>query len=116
MKEWLYTNSFVVKDRKAFEVLKPFLRNDSKSCQMLANMVGFFYEVKPIRETTGDQLQHRIALVASGHHPRLSGSHRYHHCGNGRKASAQEERVVIYARVSSPEHKENLERQAERLV
>jgi predicted site-specific integrase-resolvase len=29
---------------------------------------------------------------------------------------AQEERVVIYARVSSPEHKENLERQVERLL
>jgi len=29
---------------------------------------------------------------------------------------AQEEHVVIYARVSSPEHKENLERQVERLL
>jgi predicted site-specific integrase-resolvase len=29
---------------------------------------------------------------------------------------SQEERVVIYARVSSPEHRENLERQVERLI
>jgi predicted site-specific integrase-resolvase len=33
-----------------------------------------------------------------------------------RKQARARERVVIYARVSSPEHKENLERQAERLV
>jgi putative resolvase len=32
------------------------------------------------------------------------------------KPQAKEERVVIYARVSSPEHRENLERQVERLT
>src|SRR6266496_1629279 len=32
------------------------------------------------------------------------------------KPRAPEERVAIYARVSSPEHRENLERQAERLT
>jgi putative resolvase len=32
------------------------------------------------------------------------------------KPVAQEEKIVIYARVSSDEHNENLERQVERLV
>jgi putative resolvase len=35
---------------------------------------------------------------------------------SGGKQAASEERVVIYARVSSAEHRENLERQAERLT
>jgi predicted site-specific integrase-resolvase len=67
-------------------------------------MLDFSHEVEPIRETTrrvirGYQAPSGTIIVEAE-----------------TKLSAREDRVGIYARVSSAEHKENLERQVERLV
>jgi len=82
----------------------------------MANMVYISHKVEPICETTGDQLQHSTSLVASGRDSGLSSTIRHDLVETESKQAPREERVVISARVSSAEHKEKLERQAERLL
>jgi putative resolvase len=66
--------------------------------------------------TTGNELQHGASLVTSGRDPWLSGPSGTIIVEAEAKPHTREDRVAIYARVSSAEHRENLERQVERLV
>jgi putative resolvase len=74
------------------------------------------HEVEPVCQTTGNQLQYGAALVAPGRDLWLSGPSGTIIVKAEEKPQPREERVAIYACDCSAEHRENLERQVERLT
>ena len=67
--------------------------------------------------TTGNELQHGASLVARGARSVAIRTRQARSLSRAEaKPHTREERVAIYARVSSAEYRENLERQVEQLV
>jgi predicted site-specific integrase-resolvase len=82
---------------------------------MQAHAFDFTHAITPGYETTRDQLEYSLALVSRWGFQRLSSVIRNDHRPGEEPKPSAPHRAAIYTRVSSAHHRENLERQAERL-